>query len=239
MVLSISIFPVDRYPYLGTPYYLTRLYLSRIGTHHIFYRIFLIHITKYAYQVFGVVAGGNRCFILISILSVSFVRQAFFFYVYFVWFLSFSYFLFSFCRNFKVKIIMDLIIELTNALAHLEQQLRMRQLVDEHQRRVTTEMRSQVWQPYASMDYAQYEGTLYMSKHNFGWSHNPNTSWNTSYTTPHTPQVQRSDLDKKLAELSRMHAELAVKNAKRSRPRAEMDYSQVGLPTFLDQNEES
>ena len=134
---------------------------------------------------------------------------------------------------------MDSIIELTNALAHLEQQLRMRQLADEHQRRVTTQMRSQVWQPYASMDYAQYGGTLYMSNHNFGWSHHPNISWNTSYTTPYTPQVQRSSLDEKMAELARMHAELVMKNVERSRPRAKMDYSQVRLPTFLDQNEES
>ena len=42
-----------------------------------------------------------------------------------------------------------------------------------------------------------------------------------------------------MVELARMHAELVMKNAKRSRPRAEMNYSQVGLPTFLDQNEES
>ena len=131
---------------------------------------------------------------------------------------------------------MDQIIELTNALSHLEQQLRMRQLADEHQRRVTTQMRSQVWQPYASMDYAQYGGTIYMSNHNFGWSHHPNNSWNTSYTTP---QVQRSSLDKKMDELARMHVELVMKNAERSTPRVEMDYSQVGLPTFLDQNEES
>ena len=40
-------------------------------------------------------------------------------------------------------------------------------------------------------------------------------------------------------ELARMHAELVMKNAERSTPRVEMDYSQVGLPTFLDQNEES
>ena len=51
---------------------------------------------------------------------------------------------------------MDHIFELTNALADLEQQLRMRQLDDEHQIRVTTQVRSQVWKPYASMDYAQY-----------------------------------------------------------------------------------
>ena len=209
--------------------------MHRIGTHHIFYRIFLKHITKYAYQVFGAVAEGNWCFILISILSASYILQAFFLCIFCVVFEFFILF-FSFCINLKVKITMDPIIELTNALAHLEQQLRMRQLDDENQRRVPTKMRSQVWQPYASMDYAQYEGTLYMSKHNFGWSHHPNTSWNTSYTTP---QVQRLGLDKKMAELSRMHVELAVKNAERSRPRAEMDYSQVRLPTFLDQNEES
>ena len=54
---------------------------------------------------------------------------------------------------------MDPIIELTNALAHLERQLRMQKLADEHQRRVTTQVQSQVWQPYASMDYAEYGGT--------------------------------------------------------------------------------
>ena len=42
-----------------------------------------------------------------------------------------------------------------------------------------------------------------------------------------------------MAELARMHAELVMKNVERSRARAEMDYSQVGLPMFLDQNEES
>ena len=129
---------------------------------------------------------------------------------------------------------MDPIIKLINAFAHLEQQLRMRQLANENQRRVTNQMRSQVWQPYASMDYAQYGGTLYISNHNFGWSHHPNTSWNTNYTTPHTPQVQRSSLDENMAELERMHVELVMKNAERSRPRAEMDYSQVKLPMFLD-----
>ena len=36
---------------------MTSIYLRRIGTHHIFYRIFLIHIIKYAYQVFGAVVG--------------------------------------------------------------------------------------------------------------------------------------------------------------------------------------
>ena len=144
---------MDRYPYLGTLYYLTSIYLRGIGALFIFFCIFYIHITKYAYQVFGVVAGENRCFMQISILSASLILETFFMFI-FVWFLSFLYFLFSFCINFQVKITMDPIIELTNALAHLEQQLRIRQLADEHQRRLTTQVRSQVWKPYGSMDYA-------------------------------------------------------------------------------------
>ena len=136
---------------------------------------------------------------------------------------------------------MDHIIELTNALAHLEQQLRMRQLADEHQRRLRTEVRSQVrsqvWQPYGSMDYAQYGGTPYLSNHNFRWSHHPNTSWNTSYTIPHTPQVQRSGLEEAMDKLRRAQAESTMAQPEFSRSMAEMDHSQVGLPRFLDPNE--
>ena len=66
---------MDRYPYLGTLYYLTNVSLPIIGTHHIFYRIFLIHITKYAYQVFDSIAGENWCFMIISILSASLVLK--------------------------------------------------------------------------------------------------------------------------------------------------------------------
>ena len=131
---------------------------------------------------------------------------------------------------------MDPIVELTNALAHLEQQLRMRQLADEHQRRVTTQVRNQVWQPYAS-DYAQYGGTPYLSNHNFGWSHHPNTSWNTSYTIPHTPQVQRSSLEEAMDELRRAQAESTMTQPEFSRSMVEMDHSQVGLPRFLDRDE--
>ena len=131
---------------------------------------------------------------------------------------------------------MDPIIELTNALVHLEQQLRMRQLADEHQRRVTTQVRSQVWQPYAS-DYAQYGGTPYLSNHNFGWSHHPNTSWNTSYTIPHTPQVQRSSLEEAMDQLRRAQAESTMTQPEFSRSMVEMDHSQFGLPRFLDLDE--
>ena len=132
---------------------------------------------------------------------------------------------------------MDLIIELTNALAHLEQQLRMRQLADEHQRRVTTQVRSQVWKPYGSMDYAQYGGTPYLSNHNFGWSHHPNTSWNTRCTIPHTPKVQRSSLEEAMDELRRAQAESTMVQPEFSRSVTEMDYPQVGLPRFFYQNE--
>ena len=94
-----------------------------------------------------------------------------------------------------------------------------------------------MWQPYASIDYAQYGGTPYWSNQNFGWSQHSNTSWNTSYTTPPTPQVQRSSLDQKIEKLEKVHVELVMKNVKRSRSKAIMDYSQVGLSRFLDPNE--
>ena len=132
---------------------------------------------------------------------------------------------------------MDPIIELTNALAHLEQQLRMRQLADEHQRRLTTQVRSQVWKPYGSMDYAQYGGTPYLSNHNFRWSHHPNTSWNTSYNTLQSPQVQRSSLEEAMDELRRTQAAFTMAQPEFSRSMDEMDYSQVGLPQFLNPNE--
>ena len=78
-----------------------------------------------------------------------------------------------------------------------------------------------------------------MSNHNFGWSQHPNTSWNTSYTTLQTPQVQRLSLDEKIAEIERIHAELVLKNAEYRRSKVKMDYSQVGYPRFPDQKEKS
>ena len=93
----------------------------------------------------------------------------------------------------------------------------MGQLTNEHQRRVTTQVRSQVWsqvwQPYASMDYVQCRGTPYWNNYNSGWQQYPNNPWNTSYTTPQTPQVQRSSLEEKMVKLERLHAELVMKNA--------------------------
>ena len=70
---------MDRYPYLGTLYYLTSVYLRGIGTIFIFFCIILYTHSLNAYQVFGAVAGENRCFMLISILSASLILQTFFF----------------------------------------------------------------------------------------------------------------------------------------------------------------
>ena len=84
---------------------------------------------------------------------------------------------------------------------------------------------------------AQYGGTPYWSNQNFGWSQHPNTSWNIGYATPHTPQVQRSSLDEKMAELEKAHFELVMENDECSRSRAVIDYSQVGLLRFFDPNE--
>ena len=42
-----------------------------------------------------------------------------------------------------------------------------------------------------------------------------------------------------MAELERGQAELALTHAEFSRSRVEMNYSQVGLPRFLDKNEMS
>ena len=139
-------------------------------------------------------------------------------------------------REVRVSITMDPIIELTNALARLEQQLRMRQLAVENQRRVTNQLRSQVWQPYSLMDYAQYGGTPYLSNNNFGWSHHPNTSWNNSYNTLQSPQVQRSSLEEAMDELRRTQAAFTLAEPEFSRSMDEMDYSQVGLPQFFNPN---
>ena len=98
--------------------------------------------------------------------------------------------------------------DLTTELSLLTQQLRMWQMVNEQERRVTTQVRNQGGQPYASVDYAHYGGTQYLSNHNFGWSPHPNISWNTSYATLQTPHVERSSLEDTIAELARSRVEM-------------------------------
>ena len=140
---------------------------------------------------------------------------------------SLSILLLNFIFVLYVSIMMDPSIDLTTRLSLLTQQLRMRQLANEHQRRVTTQVRSQVWQTYASMDYAQYGGNQYLSNHNFGWSPLPNTLWNTSYTTLQTPLVQRSNLEDTIAELARSRAEMEESKAQMAKESLEKTMTKV------------
>ena len=128
---------------------------------------------------------------------------------------------------------MDPFMELSTEMTLLTQQLRLRQITNEHHRRVT----NQVWQPYASMDDVQYEGTPYLNNHNFGWDHHSNNSWDTSHNTPQFPQVQRSSLEEAMDELRRTQAESIMAQPEFSKSMAEMDNAQVGLPRFLVKNE--
>ena len=88
---------MDRYSYLGTLYYLTSVYLSRISTRFIFFCIFLIQNTntpikflvplpmtnKYLMlgqtliKFLAPLSGKLLCFMLISVLSASLVLQTF------------------------------------------------------------------------------------------------------------------------------------------------------------------
>ena len=52
-------------------------------------------------------------------------------------------------------------------------------------------------------------------------------------------QVQRSILEETMAELARSQGDLIMAQAEFSRSMAEIDYFQVGLPSFFYQNEKS
>ena len=83
----------------------------------------------------------------------------------------------------------------------------------------------------------QYGGTPYWNNYNPGWQHHPNTSWNTSYNTLQSPQVQKSSLEEAMDELRRTQTAFTMAQPEFSRSMAEMDYSQVGLPQFFYPNE--
>ena len=125
--------------------------------------------------------------------------------------------------------------ELTTKMALLTQQLRLKQMANEHHQRVT----NQVWQPYVSMDYVQYGGTPYLNNHNFGWDHHSKTSWDTSHNTLKPSQVQRLSLEEAMDELRRTQAESTMVQPEFSRSMAKIDYAQIGLPRFLVKNEMS
>ena len=74
-------------------------------------------------------------------ISTSLLLQTFFF-MYICVFFSFWFVLFSFCRNCLVKTTMDPFNELTNELALLNQQIRMRKMANEYHQRVTNQVRN-------------------------------------------------------------------------------------------------
>ena len=85
--------------------------------------------------------------------------------------------------------------ELSNEFTLLIQQLALSQ----HQK-----ARSQVWNPYISMDQVQYGGNPYLNTYDSGWQHYPNLSWETSQSTPQPPQGHKSSLEETMAELRRV-----------------------------------
>ena len=62
----IKVFPMDRYLYLGTLYYLTSVYLRKIGTHH----IFLIHITNTPIKFLAPLPGIAYLFVVFMLISI-------------------------------------------------------------------------------------------------------------------------------------------------------------------------
>ena len=128
---------------------------------------------------------------------------------------------------------MDHIIELTNALALLNQKLRMRKMANEYHQRVTNQVRN----PHMHMTQVRHGGTPYWNNYNPGWQHCPSTSWNTRYNTLQSPQVQRLRLVEAMDELRRTQAESTMAQLEFSRSMTEMDHSRVGCPCFLNPNE--
>ena len=79
----------------------------------------------------------------------------------------------------------------------------------------------------------QYGGTPYWNNYNPGWQHCPSISWNTSYNTLESPQVQRSSLEDAMDELRKTQIAFTMARPEFSRSMAEIDYSQVALPQFF------
>ena len=126
---------------------------------------------------------------------------------------------------------MNPIIELTNALALLNQQLRMRQMANEYHQRVTNQVRN----PHMHMTQVRCGGTPYWNNYNPGLQHCPSTSWNTSYNTLQSPQVQRSRLEEAMDELRRTQAESTMAQPEFSRSMAEWTTLKLGCLGFLIQ----
>ena len=92
---------MDQYPYLGTFYYLTSVYLRRIGTFYFYLHVHKNTITQTLIKFLAPLPGISYLFIvfmLISILSTSLVLHTFVL-------LKFSmlYFFFCFVTNLQVR----------------------------------------------------------------------------------------------------------------------------------------
>ena len=72
----IKVFHVDRYPYLGILYFLTSVYLRRIGTLHFYLHLHKNTITQMPIKFLASLLGNSYLFVvfmLISVLSTSLV----------------------------------------------------------------------------------------------------------------------------------------------------------------------
>ena len=75
--------------------------------------------------------------------------------------------------------------DLTTELSLFTQQLRMRQMTNEHHQRVS----NQVWNPHMSIDHVRYGGTPYLSNLNIGWARHLSTSWEERQDAFHSSYV--------------------------------------------------
>ena len=92
---------MDRYPYLGTLYYLTSVYLHIIGTLHFYFHVHKNTITQTPIKFLAPLPGTFYLFVvfmLISILSTSLVLLTFVLLKFFM-----LYFFFCFVRNLQVR----------------------------------------------------------------------------------------------------------------------------------------
>ena len=130
--------------------------------------------------------------------------------------------------------------DLTTELFLLTQQLRMRQMANEHHQRA----KGQVWNPHMSMDHIRYGGTPYWSNLNIGWAHHSSTSWEERQDASHFPHVQRSSLEDTIVELARSRVEMEESRAQLAeasleKTMAKMRRSQADLAMVQAEKESS
>ena len=87
------------------------------------------------------------------------------------------------------------------------------------------------------MDQIQYGGNPYLNTYDSSLQHYLNLLWETSRSTPQSPQGQKSSREETIAKLRRGQADLAMAQAKNERSMADLDYVQNGLPRFHTHNE--